>query len=104
MSVWVVIQRVSAGVVALLALAIVIGFFYPRLQEYRDLQRQQDRLQEDVRFEEEVLKHLKSKQERLLNDPRYVERIAREELGYAKPGETVFKFSDDPATNRKAAH
>ena len=30
--------------------------------------------------------------QRLRNDPAYVEKLAREELGYVRPGETVLKF------------
>jgi cell division protein FtsB len=30
--------------------------------------------------------------ERLRNDPAYLEKLAREELGYVRPGETVLKF------------
>ena len=30
--------------------------------------------------------------ERLHNDPAYVEKLAREELGYVRPDETVLKF------------
>ena len=30
--------------------------------------------------------------ERLRNDPSYVEKLAREELGYVRPGETILKF------------
>ena len=30
--------------------------------------------------------------ERLRNDPSYVEKLAREELGYVRPDETVLKF------------
>ena len=40
---------------------------------------------------------LRLKQERLQEDPRFVEKIARENLGYAKPGETIFRFVDDDA-------
>ena len=32
--------------------------------------------------------------------PRYIEKLAREELGYVRPGETVLKF---PSTGRSAA-
>jgi len=35
--------------------------------------------------------------ERLRNDPAYVEKIAREELGYVRPDETILKF---PAAGR----
>jgi cell division protein FtsB len=30
--------------------------------------------------------------ERLRHDPAYTEKLAREELGYVRPGETVLKF------------
>ena len=30
--------------------------------------------------------------ERLRNDPAYIEKLAREEFGYVRPGETVLKF------------
>ena len=33
---------------------------------------------------------------RLLNDLEYIEKIAREELRLARPGEVVFEFADDP--------
>jgi cell division protein FtsB len=34
--------------------------------------------------------------ERLRNDPAYIEKLAREELGYVRPGETVLKFPSGP--------
>jgi cell division protein FtsB len=33
----------------------------------------------------------------LRNDPKTIERLAREKLGYAKPDETIIRF--EPATN-----
>ena len=33
---------------------------------------------------------------RLLNDLEYIEKIAREELGLARPGEMVFEFTNEP--------
>jgi cell division protein FtsB len=53
---------------------------------------------EDLRLTEELQKE-KAKQARLLEaieavkkDPKVVERLAREKLGLAKPGETVVHF------------
>jgi cell division protein FtsB len=37
-------------------------------------------------------------QDALQHDPKAVERLARERLGYAKPGETVIRF-EAPITN-----
>ena len=34
-------------------------------------------------------------QEKLQEDPTFVEKIAREDLNYAKPGETIFRFVDE---------
>jgi cell division protein FtsB len=34
--------------------------------------------------------------DRLRNDPLYVEKLAREELGYVRDGETVLKFPSQP--------
>jgi cell division protein FtsB len=36
----------------------------------------------------------------LRTDPRAIERLAREELGLARPGETVFLIRDEPAAER----
>jgi cell division protein FtsB len=45
-----------------------------------------------VQKEEEASKQLKSSIDSLRNDPKAVERLARERLGYSKPGETVIRF------------
>lgn len=34
--------------------------------------------------------------ERLRNDPAYIEKLAREDLGYVRKGETVLKFPSQP--------
>jgi cell division protein FtsB len=43
--------------------------------------------QEQLRSQEKVL-------ERLRNDPAYVDKVIRKKLGYAKPDEFIFHFSD----------
>jgi cell division protein FtsB len=57
------------------------------------------RLDGQIAREEFAGKELKTSIEALRSDPKSVERLARERLGYAKPGETVFRF-EEPATNR----
>ena len=103
MNFWVFIYRVALVAVGILVVIGVIFMFLPQIEQQRELQRKEAQLQEEVRLEEELLQHLKRQQERLRSDPRFVEKIAREEFGLAKPGETVFKFVDEePQTaNRK---
>lgn len=101
MNIWTVIIRASKAALVILGLIVAWHLFYPKFKLYRDLQQRESQLREDVRLEEDMLQLLKTKQERLRNDPRFVEKIAREELGLAKPGETVFKFVDDTPTNTR---
>jgi len=96
MTIWVLIYRISAALVVAVALIWIGSLFYPQIKKSQDLSVRQLQLEEEIQRDEEILRHLRMKQQRLLNDPRFVEKIAREELGLAKPGETVFKFIDDP--------
>jgi cell division protein FtsB len=100
MNIWVVLYRFAWTVLGALVIVGLAAAIYPKVRQYRELQGRHEKMQEDVRLEEELEQHLREKRERLLNDPRFVEKIAREELGLAKPGETVFKFTDDPETNQ----
>ena len=49
-------------------------------------------LENQVRVEEQKHKLLESAIRNLKEDPKTIERLAREKLGYAKPGETVIYF------------
>lgn len=101
MNIWQTIYRVGWAVLILLVLLAAGYVGIPKFQEYHQLQLRKDAMEDENRLTEEMIKTLRQNQERLRSDPRFVERIAREELGYAKPGETVFKFIDDePATAR----
>ena len=103
MNPWVLIYRVGWVALGILLLAAVTALFLPDIKEYRELRRKQQVLSEDLRLEEEMVAHLKKQQEKLQSDPRFIEKIAREEFGLAKQGETVFKFTDEDtstSTNR----
>ncbi len=97
MNFWVMIYRIGWIALAILVVIAVIAMFIPQIRQYNELHRREAAIQEEIRLEEEIIKHLKDRQEKLRTDPRFVEKIAREELGYAKPGETVFRFTDDEA-------
>lgn len=49
-------------------------------------------LEKQIKVEEQNARVLEGAITRLRNDPKTVERMARETLGYAKPGETVIYF------------
>jgi cell division protein FtsB len=49
-------------------------------------------LDAQLQQQEEISKQLRMEVDTLRNDPKTVERLAREKLGYAKPDETVIRF------------
>ena len=102
MNYWVMIYRIGWITLAVLVVIAVTAMFVPQFKQYHELRRKEAVLQDEIRIEEDIIKHLRDQQERLKSDPRFVEKLARKELGYAKPGETVFRFTDDeaPASNR----
>jgi cell division protein FtsB len=97
MNFWKFIQRICLILILVLVAGIVASFFLPLIRRQKELRARSEELRQDIQREAEYLRVLKQKQEKLQADPRFIEKIAREDLGYAKPGETVFRFVDEAA-------
>ena len=77
--------------------AIVVSLWYmPVIKKNEGMRRQMIALEEKIAYEQEVAGQLKTSINSLQTDPDAVERMAREKLGYAKPGETVVRFEGTP--------
>lgn len=97
-------SRLTQAVVALVAIAVLllIGMTYlPLIQQNEQMRRRIDRLDADLEKQRQESKQLQAEFDALRNDPKTVERLAREKLGYAKADETVIRF-EPPATNAAA--
>jgi cell division protein FtsB len=77
---------------------LVAIWYLPLIQQNERYRREILRLDTLVQKEEETGKQLRTSIDALRFDPKAVERLARERLGYAKPGETVIRF-EAPHTN-----
>ncbi len=90
---WPTLLLMGAGV--FLAVMMALGIRNERgfLTMWR-VQRNITRLSQEVRMIEQGNRSLLHDIERLHDDMRYIEKIAREELGLARPGELVFEFVD----------
>jgi cell division protein FtsB len=91
--------RLTQVVIALLLIAGIaaVGVWYlPLIQRNERMRKQIFRLEQQVKAEEETARQLKQSFDSLRNDPKAVERLAREKLGYARPGETVVRFQPPP--------
>ena len=80
------IQRICLILSAALLIGIVLRLFLPLIERQREMRALADEVRQDIQREAEQLRMLKLKQEKLQEDPRFIEKIAREDLGYAKPG------------------
>jgi cell division protein FtsB len=89
-----------ATILALVAGATLVGGWYlPLIQQNERMRQIILKKSDTIAQEEETSRKLKASIDALQHDPKTVERLVREKLGYAKPGETVVRF-EQPATNR----
>lgn len=91
--------KLTRAVIFLLLLAAVLGvviWYWPLIQRNERMRKAIYELDTQLQREEEAARQLKQSIDSLQNDPKAVERAAREKLGYAKPGETVVRFEGTP--------
>jgi cell division protein FtsB len=99
--IWGKLTRVVIFLV-LVALLLGVGVWYlPLIKQNERMRKEVLRLDAQIQKEVDAEKQLRASIDALRNDRRVVERLARETLGYAKPGETVIRF-DDARTNSVA--
>jgi cell division protein FtsB len=82
-------------VVGLIVLACLLGLFFWYLPVFQQNARYREQILDldgQVKIEEQKEAQLEAAIRHLREDPKTVERLAREKLGYAKPGETVIYF------------
>lgn len=99
-----ILQKLTRIVIVLCLIAGALGiavWYLPLIRKNERMRKEVQRLDTQIQKEEDSSKQLKTSIEALRNDPKAVERLAREKLGYAKPGETVVRFEDAP-TNAAA--
>lgn len=84
----------------LLALHVVFGAngmlaYHQKRTEYRELQQQIEAMQQENERLSSQIKALKT-------DPKAIEKEAREQFRYARPGEVVFVLGQEPAKPQAA--
>jgi cell division protein FtsB len=94
-SIW---DRLFSLVLFLLVIASLLGVFLwyqPVIQENQRMRRDKLDLEKKIEKETETARKLEADL-RALQNPATVERLARERLSYAKPGESVIHFDPPP--------
>jgi len=74
--------------------------FWELRQEYTRLLQDENRLRVTLVEKQEILRENQRTLERLRTDPAFVDMVIRRRLGYAKPGELIFRFEQTDDTSR----
>jgi cell division protein FtsB len=101
LGIWSKLTKVVVGLVVL-AFLLLIGLCYlPLIHQNERMRAEKLRLERELEKEMQKSKQLQTQIDALRNDPKTVERLTREKLGYARTNEMVVRF-EPPATNRPA--
>jgi cell division protein FtsB len=97
--IWATLTRIVVFLFVLAILLIIGEWYLPLIRQNERMRKENLRLDAQIQKAEETSKQLKASIDTLKYDPKAVERLARERLGYARPGETVIRF-EPAATNQ----
>jgi cell division protein FtsB len=103
LGIWGKLTRVAIFLVLVAGLLLICVWYLPLIKQNERMRKEILRLKTLEEKEIETKKQLTTSFDSLRNDPKAVERLAREKLGYAKPGETVIRFeaaATNPPTTR----
>ena len=95
--IWSTLAKFVVGLIVLAVLLLIGMCYLPLIQEQTRMRTQILKLDQQLEAETNKLNQIQAQIDALRNDPKTVERLAREKLGYAKPDETVIRF--ESATN-----
>ena len=90
--IWDKLSRVVMTLLILAALIWVADLYFPLMHQNEAMRQQIVELDQRIEQEEMVNRELRLEIDSLQSDPKTVERLAREQLGLAKPNETVVRF------------
>ena len=92
LGIWSKLTKVVVGLVVLAVLLLIGMCYLPLIQENTRMRTEILKLNQQLEAETNKLNQIQAQIDALHNDPKTVERLAREKLGYAKPDETVIRF------------
>lgn len=92
LGIWSKLTQVAVALVVIALILLTAMWYLPEIEENQRMRAEIFRLNEQIKQQETIDKELRAQLDALRNDPKTVERLAREKLGYAKADETVVRF------------
>lgn len=90
--IWGKLTRLLVFLFVVAILMVVAATYYPLLKQNERMRGVVYQLDTQIQQEENQQRQLRAGIEAMTKDRATIERLAREKLGYAKPGETVIRF------------
>ena len=90
-------RRLLAGTYVVLVVAAVLAagaWFMEAHAEYRQLKQTEAAAEQTLADARRRLAEQQRALERMKQDPGYIEKVLRQRLGYARPGEVIFRYED----------
>jgi cell division protein FtsB len=97
--IWDKLTRVVIFLLFVAGILLVAIWYLPLIKKNENYRKEILRLDTRIQTEEETVRQLRTSIDALRHDPKAVERLAREQLLYAKPGEIVIRFKEPPTNN-----
>ena len=98
LGIWTKLTRAIIFLLLIAAVAGVVVWYLPLIHLNEGTRKTKLKLEMQIKQEEEQQRQLRSSIRSLQDDPKTLERMAREKLGYARTNETVIRF-EAPAPN-----
>jgi cell division protein FtsB len=94
-------RKERAFVLMLMGMLCVLIVFFGSLvlkthREYQNFKERENRIEAKLIQARKEFAQKEAYLSQLLDDPEFLERVVRERLGYARPDELLFRFSDEP--------
>ncbi len=90
-------MQLVVALVAVAGLLLIVAAYLPEIQQNQRMRAEIYRLDTRIQEQADTAKKLQAEIDALRNDPKTVERLAREKLGYARADETVVRFVTNSA-------
>jgi len=93
-NIWQKLSGVMGILIFVAAVLAVVVWYTPLFEQNERMRKESQSLQVQIRREEQASRQLETNIKSLKEDPKMIERMAREKLGFAKTGETVIYFQE----------
>ena len=99
LGIWDKLTKLAVFLLFILGVAGVALWYFPLIKQNERMRQDMLKLDAKIKIELERDRTLRSSFDAVRNNPKTIERLARANLGYAKPGEIIIRF-EEPSPRR----